>query len=58
MNRKEFIDLMHRKENIVTININALTTDELKQLAAMLYKQGKRKECRDCNNRRAWLEYS
>lgn len=44
------------KAQNITLDINRLTTDELKVLAAMLYFQGHKDDCKAVNDRIAFLE--
>lgn len=46
-------------ENIIRIDINKLTVEQLKELAEMLYYTCKdMKATKKCNDRRVWLEYA
>lgn len=53
---KEFTEKQLRTENNIKININELTTDELKALSKILYNHGYMTETKEVNNRIIWIE--
>lgn len=53
---EQFIQKMMKPENNITININELSGDELEALAKILYGHGHMTECREVNERKAWME--
>lgn len=48
---------MLAKENNLTININELTAEELEQLAAIYYRYNHMNECKEVNDRIAFIAY-
>lgn len=53
---EQFIQKMMKAENNITININELDSNELEALAKILYGHGHMRECKEVNERKAWME--